>query len=185
MISLYFSFNGKVTTDIVIVGGYGNGYINHVQLIRIKDDGGIKRVWYAFPEYPFAIRDHAGSILNNEVIICGGFGYTPWLRNAATKINDCYKINDTRIEWTKMAPMKSKRILHAMVSLQDKIIITGGVYGRKVNGSTEKHSNNQWNYAQNMPKGLQGHCMVALDSNTAMIIGGVENGLYENRTVSK
>jgi hypothetical protein len=54
--------------------------------------------------------------------------------------------------------------------------VTGGIDGGLVQSTTEIYSTSgNWTSGPVLPKTLWGHCMVQLDSNNTLLVGGTES----------
>ena len=83
-----------------------------------------------------------------------------------------------------MQPMKTHRHSHAMTSTKDKVFVCGGFRFIGVSESScEKFENGNWTYIQSIPTILNSHCMVAIDNDTVLSIGGHINGFKVRKTV--
>ena len=75
-----------------------------------------------------------------------------------------------------MAPMLSRRREHAMVNVNEDIYVFGGRdYNDYLNtAETFNGWNENWRWISNMPTPMNHHCVVTLDSNTILAIGGYD-----------
>ena len=143
-------------------------WTNGVETVRLVDDNEIKPSPCQVPIYPRAIYHHAGTILLDNIIVCGGGDD---FRDVV--ISDCNFYNFLDVEWKPMASMISARNGHAMVTVNDIAYVIGG----RLNFSTyldnvEAFDEGSWKSMQRLPKPIAWLCAVAVDDNTIMAIGG-------------
>ena len=80
-----------------------------------------------------------------------------------------------------MPSMISEHSEFGMVTIQDIVYAVAGWNSNKM----EKFENGTWTPLQSLPRTIDGHCVVALNNNRIMLIGGsIYSGSIYN-TVSK
>ena len=142
--------------------------MRETKLIRIDENGILTRSSCQLPDYPLRVAYATGTffVQSGTNIFCGGWGQTT---------NECYEF-DVK-EWKKTKPMKTVRYWHGMTSTNDMIFVCGGIDSFDSTISTcEKFENGSWTYIQSLPTILRSQCMVAIDNDTIISIGGHING---------
>ncbi len=130
----------------------------------------------------------SGDNVNHVPIICGGDNGD--LDNRDDYSDKCYVLQkaNNQYQWTLMEPrMKAKRQAASSIVYGNNIWITGGKDGPNRLKSTEivtmTDSNTfEVNRGPDLPIPSRYHCMVKLNSTTAMLIGGSDQtGSYLNK----
>ena len=122
--------------------------------------------------YPIAIHEAIGGLLDGIPIICGG-------TNLAYTSNKCYKIESKKSdEFVEMSTTRSNAA--GVVINGSTLWITGG----KDHNANALSSSEfiQWNGTMpgpDLPIPLAGHTMVNIDNDLTMFIGGGFTGLYD------
>jgi hypothetical protein len=110
-----------------------------------------------------ARRDHAATVVDNTIIVCGGYDAT------STSITSCEQSSIGVTSWTNIASLPTTANYHAMVTLNGNAYVMGGwdnptkVY--MYNGAT-------WITKALLSPGREGHRTLALDIDRALICGG-------------
>ena len=128
------------------------------------------------PNFPTFGRDSVfGLNFQDQPMMCGG---TDILVNDT----DCFHFDNG--QWTPSQPLTEIRMYSGFSSspfpkVKSKIFVTGGHHNAtsvSPVSSVELLTENGWESVANpLPTPLTYHCMVLLNSTTAMVIGGVEN----------
>ena len=172
----YFLFvRLEAVTDIVIIGGSGSpGTLDDVETILVMDDEGVKESPCQIKKYPMKIDWHAGVISNNQPVVCGG----TYKQGTTAK---CNKYNFETKEWTDMPSMNTERGRHAMTEANGDLFITGGIdrNGKRLD-TAEMFKDGTWSMIKNLPKVIYGHCLVKMNDESIINIGG-----YDGSKVSK
>ena len=152
---LYIAIIGG--TDNRPTGGHGRK-ISEVEVLEIEQDGVVSTSSCQLPS--ISVNNAEGA----KLLLCGGF--------PASK--KCHRFNSDDWKWEKTSPMTKKRRNHAIATANDIIYVCGGYegWGRLLN-SCEKYDGNVgiWETIQS-PSPLAWACMVALDNDTLLTIGG-------------
>jgi len=117
-----------------------------------------------------------GGLLANRPTVCGGTCPSQNCGSSrAGAQDDCHYYNVTANEWYLLSKMSTKRYYHAILMITPDIMwITGGYTGSARTSSTEyMYGNGTIRAGANLPVPLERHCVVRLDNDTAMVIGGV------------
>ena len=142
--------------------------MSHTELIKIDKDGIFTKGSCQLPDYPLKVSHAKGTFLaqSESNIICGGDPPT----------NECYKFDVD--EWKKMPSMKTARYYHGMTSTNDEIFVCGGYDailfygGYGYTSRCEKFENGKWISIQSLPTKLSNHCMITINNETILSIGG-------------
>ena len=160
---------------VMVLGG--NAGTNNVEIIDLETTSSICPKPSKLP----IMLSGATALLdtNSKPIVCGG--------NAPTDPSSCYYFENQT--WLMDAPLVNPRRFSAMTSspfLSDSstLIITGGYISTTVSlSSVEVRTQTGWQLFQpSLPTTLYWHCMVLVDKTTAMVIGGVQNGLIASKS---
>jgi len=117
-----------------------------------------------------------GGVLANRPTVCGGSCSSSNCGSSRSGAqDDCHYYNATANDWYFLGKMSTKRYQHAILMISPDIMwITGGYTGSARTSSTEYiFGNGTIKAGANLPVPLQTHCVVRLDNDTAMVIGGV------------
>ena len=159
----------------MVIGGRLNAmnYLRNVETVRLLDDR-VDNSPCTIPDYPTTIQGHAGAVLSNQLIVCGGLPCT-----GCNMTNECnlYRQNDEF--WKPMTPMLFARSGHRMVTIDNVIYAVGGDDGY----TFEAFVNGSWTHKHPLPKRLRHHCVVALNKSIG-VIGGTETISLFNQIVS-
>ena len=130
------------------------------------------------PHYLNTIYNHAGTVLLNDILICGGRE-----KGVGGNMTDACNIYNWKTStWKPPGSMLSHRINFGMVTVGSTAYVVGGLDLRylKYISKVEAYVHGRWISKQSLPKPLAFACVVALDNNTLMAMGG-----REGSTVSK
>ena len=181
----FMKVNKNINTKLIVIGGYdafSDVQTSSVQVIdmemtsvcdirsvQLKEYIGTKTA--KFTNLPEKLSGAKGTLLNGSPVICGG------LTDDDNTITDkCYKmINQTT--WDEIANMRLGRMDHGMSVVNDKLLVSGGwdtsgEYTDKV--ELLNVTSNTWTDGGNMNHSVAGHCIVTLNDNEVMSIGGVD-----------
>lgn len=113
-----------------------------------------------------------GDFIDGNFVLCGGFGERFKL------LDDCIMVDQFQTKSFKMVE-GSKREYASSVKLNDSTIwITGGE-----SNSTEFVTVHGSSLGITLPINVEGHCMVIIDSNIVMLIGGIQDKVeYSDKT---
>ena len=144
------------------------------ELITIGKDGNLKTTptQCKLPDYPITLNSAKGTLLSksNATIICGGGSF-----QKRTATNKCYQFTTDSISWNEVSSLKIARYYHAIATVGSNIVTCGGwtAYGQELSSCEMLASvNGQWTIMKPLPTKLAGHCMVAMDPSTIVVIGG-------------
>ena len=142
--------------------------MSDTELIKIDKDGILTKSSCKLPDYPLKVSGAKGTFLGRSEsnIICGG-GYN--------LTNECYNFDVN--EWKKMPSMKIARYLPGMTSTNGVIFVCGGLDASGYTSSCEKFENGKWISLQSLPTKLTGHCMITINNETILSIGGQDGSL--------
>ena len=145
--------------NIAVVGGYdGSSDVKEVEVIRITDDGILKRIDCRIPPI------EAFRAQSTDSMICGGFPAT----------NECFELNSDSMKWKTISPMLKKRVYHSMTSTKNVTVYVCGGWDESYKrlSSCEKFDG-RWKFIKDLPTLSSGHCMVATE-NELFSFGGWE-----------
>ena len=179
-----FLFPGKVSKVLVTTGDNTKGNLRTSEIVDLTIKGGNKcQNWPKFPTYA---EGAVGGIIENTVIICGG--YVGFLDSSYT--NECYSLSGWSVEL--VTHMSVERSFAASIVLHDTTLwITGGSgdFGRL--SSSEYITLDGTMPGPTMPIALSYHAMVVINDTYSMIIGGnkyqgvVSSTIYYNHKEKK
>jgi N-acetylneuraminic acid mutarotase len=129
------------------------------------------------PNFPAKVYGAIGGLeFKGKPILCGG-------NQSDTYSNKCYLLKNN--EWVSSASMNSVRFNAAAAQLEDgKLLVTGG-YDASYSylSSAEMLTEEGWeSNIPSLPVTISRHCVVTVNSTTAMIIGGYLNGYFSGKT---
>lgn len=191
----------NVNTKLLVIGGwsldgFGTGgwslhkYANKVALINLEKSstcdirlapfaGHIGEKVTKFENLPAVIVSAQGQVVDNIPILCGGLAFNRTSGSYAS--NRCYRmLNQTH--WGNIASMEIGRMNFGMAVIQNKILVSGGsleedwtfVDASNTNTVELLHDidSSKWITKANMPRRLAGNCLMALNNEEVMSIGG-------------
>ena len=130
--------------------------------------------WPNFPKY---VSGTTSGLLGNTVMICGGFNDDVFDIYLYSLANECYSF--TAQKATLITYMSVERMDAASIVLNDNTLwVTGGRNSGGLLASTEYVTMTGTMLGPDMPMGLSGHAMVAINSTCSMVIGGYSNYGY-------
>ena len=74
----------------------------------------------SLPDYPIAMHNHVGGIVDGMVIICGGFDHV-----GIGELKDCYKFDLSTYSWMKLADLPVTAVNSAAAPLNGALWVTG------------------------------------------------------------
>jgi hypothetical protein len=115
------------------------------------------------------------TLLGNDVLLCGGHGDQGYLSSC-----DLYNVSINK--WaaaTTIPPLPVALNSFAMITLQTRPYVFGGVAGRSDTSTVYTlNTSNAWATQTPMKRAVSEHTAVALDTNTALVCGGIsESGV--------
>ena len=145
--------------------------MSFTQMIKIGKSGIEIENSCQLADYPLKVSGAKGIFLeqSNSNFVCGGNPLT----------NECYKFDSTSLSWKSMKPMNNSKCYHGMASTNDKVFVCGGL-DRGSSTSCEKFENDSWNNIASLPTPLYRHCMVAINNETIVSIGGYDGSGVSN-----
>jgi hypothetical protein len=119
-------------------------------------------------DYPIQVRGAVGGLLNQgDPLVCGGYPVT----------NVCYVVNQPG----QSSEMLEERAFSASLTLNSTHLwITGGHYGNALQTSEFVSMGQAAVKGPDLPYAVYLHCLVGVNSSTALLCGGVNNGGYLN-----
>ena len=108
-----------------------------------------------------------GGLLDDTPVICGGFGYCN-----IGYVSACYYHNKSNNVWTLLGNMNRARSEFGFAPLNGGFWVTGGNAPHLTNTTEIIHLNGTISFGTPLPAAQAGHCMVTLNSNEIIIIGG-------------
>ena len=128
------------------------------------------------PNYPLAISSAAAGLgLNEKPIVCGGYDGT-------NRRSECNILETT---WVRL-PSLSQSLYHAKLSpspfanKNHQLILSGGYTGSESVSTVQVLSQEKWESLPSLPKTLYGHCMLLINSNSLMAVGGSNETYLDN-----
>jgi hypothetical protein len=120
-----------------------------------------------WPDFPIGVTVATSGLIGGTVIICGGWD--------VSYVDECYSLTSEKA--TLVTHMSVWRKNAASIVIDDNTLWVTGGYGGYL-ASTEYVTMTGTMLGPDMPMGLSGHAMVAINSTCSMVIGGVSNGYY-------
>ena len=154
--------------------------MSDTELIKIDKDGILTKSSCQLPDYPLKVINAKGTFLAQSEfnIVCGGEypdgGGSPCYGDQP--VNKCYKFDVNG--WKKMPSMKIARASHGMTSTNDLIFVCGGKdTSCSTTSSCEKFENRKWISIQSLPIKSRNHCMITINNETILSIGGFDGSV--------
>ena len=142
-------------------------------MIKIEKDGILTESSCQLPDYPLNVVNAKGTFLaqSESNIVCGGEPISGCYGLQLEASNECYKFDVNA--WKEMPSMKIARASHGMTSTNDLIFVCGGKdTSCSTTSSCEKFENRKWISIQSLPIKSRNHCMIAINNETILSIGG-------------
>ncbi len=135
-------------------------------------------------DYPVDAYSATGGLLNSKHgVICGGIDL-----NGYGKLSACYKIgNDDPIAYMKQERSVFASVVWSNKGHQDVLWVTGGRYHNECASISTEYvtlDSNQTTYGPDLPMALSGHCLVKLDSENVLLVGGKRSEKWNDVTGS-
>jgi hypothetical protein len=127
-------------------------------------------------KFPAYVKGAIGGLGFQEIpIICGGYQNDYFS-------NSCYSLVNNN--WVSSASMNSVRGYAAAAQVTDgRLLVTGGVDSSDDLNSAEMLTEEGWeSNIPSLPVGIWYHCMVAVNSKTVMLIGGLQKDELSGKT---
>ena len=113
-----------------------------------------------------------GALINKSPLICGGSVGGPVLK-------ECYQYDKSKEEWVLLAKMKTARVLSASCPMLTGLFITGGQPDSGLDGMNNRYDSTEFIWPNGtvtagppLPEPRSQHCMVAVSTTQAIILGG-------------
>jgi hypothetical protein len=145
----------------VTTGSNSDGYQTTSEIADLTVKGGNKcNNW---PDFPIGLYGATGGLIGDTVIICGGY-------DGLFIFDECYSMTSEKA--TLVTHMSVGRYLAASIVLNDNTLwVTGGSNGGDL-ASTDYVKMTGTMPGPDLPMGLYGHAMVAINNTCSMVIGG-------------
>ena len=147
------------SSKILVTTGYNGEYLNDTEIIALSGD-----CLASLPNYPKQLQGATGQILDDKVIICGGYPTT----------NECFSLENGFTSFERITPMKEAKYYVKSAVTQGRIWITGGFDGTTLYSSTEYIPESSTS-EPSLPEPVYGHAIVSINDTTSMLIGGWTN----------
>ena len=160
---LLFHVHLAAPTLIMLIGGYGGGTLNDVEIINIGEEDGPTCPKPA--DFPVSTRGQVGTILNGKTFICGGDG-----------ISSCHYYTFDTGEWIRTTDMDTERWYAASVLMDNnEWWITGGSpISANPYSSTLIFKDGLFSPGPDLPSPLYFHCLLTINSTHAFLAGGLD-----------
>ena len=103
----------------VVITGFLNDNVK-MEIVNISTNAMTKICQAISFNYPLDFGDASGALVNNEIIVCGGFD-----DRSKTKTALCYKF-DQHHKWKLISQMSTSRYKSASIAISNGLWITGG-----------------------------------------------------------
>ena len=158
-------------TKLLVLGGQNSEYSDVAEIIDLDAPN---KNCENLHNFPYAVKMPTGGLLSNgSPVICGGALY------GSTPVNECFSYFNN--SWSAFPSMALPRFISAVSASpypngSHRFLVTGGIGGLN---SGEVLTDIGWqNLTTHLPTSIYGHCMVHINSTTAVIIGGTQNQIY-------
>jgi hypothetical protein len=162
-----YIFSGSIN---LIVGGRDRDRIpNRQSDAQIANLANETSTCNNFPDYPIAVMDATGAIVDGHPIICGGWSGYPIAHS------ECYHHSKATNSWTFLTNMSTKRSESASVPVNGKLLVLGGLDGDFNDLATSEYVSPDGDASQpgpDLPGPRSGHCAVKLANGQVMLLGG-------------
>ena len=143
----------------------GAGNIDNTEIIDLSGN-----CTASFSNYPMKLRGTTGQLLNDSVVICGG-----WSSVKQEFIHDCFILRKGATSFENFLSMNICRSNAKSIINQGYIWITGGADGSKIFSSTEYIPKSSINDLS-LPISVQSHAIIVINETISMLIGGAGYG---------
>ena len=171
----FFSSLSTGFSKLLVCGGFTKniGASDSCEVVDLKSPSTVCKNMTNFPVKVRGSFGYLGS--KKEQVICGGF------QNEIPS-NKCYSL-ENRV-WVSSNSMNEARAISPAAQLGNgKVLVTGGFNGSSQLNGAEMLNEVGWeNEVTALPFTVAFHCMVAINSTTLMLIGGLQNGLISGKT---
>jgi len=136
--------------------------------MEVIDESGSTKICNSKSKYPLKVGDATGVFTDNYIIVCGGYPTT----------TACYTYADDQQGWTKLADMDTPRFGSASVSIDDGILVTGGLDDgiNTLKTSEIVFLNGTVKQGKPLPEPRYEHCLVEYQGQIISTGGYDENG---------
>jgi hypothetical protein len=158
-----------VSGKVLVTSGNPTSTSVKSEVIDLEDASNICQT---LEDYPIQVSGAVGGLLNQgDPLVCGGY---PGGRDPITNV--CYVVNQPG----QSSEMLEERGYSASLTLNSTHIwITGGYNGNKRLQTSEFVSMGQAAVkGPDLPYAVEGHCLVGVNSSTALLCGGQNSGWY-------
>jgi len=137
--------------------------------MEVIDESGLTKICNSKSKYPLKVAEATGVFTNNYIIVCGG---------AYPETPACYTYADDQQGWTKLADMDTPRFGSASVSIDDGILVTGGLDDgiNTLKTSEIVFLNGTVKQGKPLPEPRYEHCLVEYQGQIISTGGYDENG---------
>jgi len=165
------NYTGYENMKYAILTGYPNN--DETAQMEVIDESGLTKICNSKSKYPLKVADATGVFTNNYIIVCGGKSrWTP-------QTPACYTYADDQQGWIKLADMDTPRSNSASVSIDDGILVTGGVdRSNRLKTSEIVFLNRTKKQGKPLPEPRSGHCLVEYQGQIISTGGADGNGYY-------
>jgi len=168
----------KIAESLVVSSGYP--ITQEVQAFSLGccSQSNVDKVVHSYknctiPQFPDMRMNMFGAVVGEKIVACGG-------ATSGSNANHCYSLGPLEKAWQFSGAMREARRLGDAIEFTDpgKIFITGGRQGKSPNMVSLKTTeildidSRTSTFGPDLPEGLAFHCILKLNSSTAMIIGG-------------
>jgi len=178
MIPLLSLFSSFADMKYAILTGYpGN---DETAQMEVMDESGSTKICNSKSKYPLKVSHATGVLHYNYIIVCGGI--SPPTTPACYAYG--YTYPDNQKVWTRLADMDTPRYGSASVSIDDGILVTGGLDdGRNTLKTSEiVFLNRTKKQGKPLPEPRSGHCLVEYQGQI-ISTGGIDGNDDRTSTV--
>jgi len=121
-------------------------------------------------EYPLLVEGPFGGYVGAERIpvICGGRDF----KHGRQRTSQCFALKETNA-WTEVAALPTPLSHAAAATVNDELWVFGGHSDRNIESGVWAFDGESWRQVTSMPRGLTDHCVVRVDEEKVLVLGGI------------
>lgn len=173
---IYCTFDKTDAQDNLIVttgnNGEGRNSYDQTEVFSLSEVVGKKCKNLA--SYPVKVSGASGALISSKLVICGGSS------GNQTPSDQCFSFDPLQQKWQKAGNLQKPRVVSSSIEINGQLFMTGGY---NLN-STEFFdiASKKSRSGPDLPHKMNFHCIVKLNSTTALIIGGVNGADVYKKT---
>jgi len=163
---------------MIVGGSRANGRSGKSYALSLDSEVPVPQCLSSIPDFPLDGYEPESTVLPDG---------SPFVCSSADPNSRCYKYNYTSMDWVPAAEKPIKRLVHTGSSYHSSfgLVVSGGHVRDLAGGAGDDHDEifytkdgNQFHrFPTKLPDKRHGHCQIAIDEDTFMIIGGAYVGV--------